>query len=105
MDEVSGSGSAELNDDGTIEIAFAYHLGDASVRALPRFVCVIAQSSGTCSRVVSSSAARQAATASSSRAVSALPLASVRSAMPRFIWVAAQTSGTRSRVRSSSAAR
>jgi hypothetical protein len=27
-DEVSGSGSAELQDDGTIEIAFAYHLGD-----------------------------------------------------------------------------
>ena len=28
MDEVSGSGSAELQDDGTIEIEFAYHLGD-----------------------------------------------------------------------------
>jgi hypothetical protein len=27
MDEVTGTGSAELNDDGTIEIAFAYHLG------------------------------------------------------------------------------
>ncbi len=28
MDEVTGSGSAELNDDGTISIEFAYHLGD-----------------------------------------------------------------------------
>lgn len=26
MDQVSGTGSAELNDDGTLEIAFAYHL-------------------------------------------------------------------------------
>ena len=31
MDPVSGTGSAELNDDGTIEIAFAYHLGDEAV--------------------------------------------------------------------------
>ena len=31
MDEVTGTGSAELNDDGTIEIAFAYHLGDEAV--------------------------------------------------------------------------
>ena len=31
MDQVSGSGSAELNDDGTIEIAFAYHLGDEAL--------------------------------------------------------------------------
>ncbi len=30
-DEITGSGSAELNDDGTIEIAFAYHLGDRAV--------------------------------------------------------------------------
>lgn len=28
MDEVHGSGSAELLDDGTLEIEFAYHLGD-----------------------------------------------------------------------------
>lgn len=28
MDEVRGSGSAELQDDGTIEIEFAYHHGD-----------------------------------------------------------------------------
>ncbi len=28
MDEVRGSGSAELQDDGMIEIDFAYHLGD-----------------------------------------------------------------------------
>ena len=27
-DKVSGSGSAELLDDGTLEIEFAYHLGD-----------------------------------------------------------------------------
>ena len=31
MDEVSGSGSAELGDDGTLEIEFAYHLGDEAV--------------------------------------------------------------------------
>ena len=31
MDFVSSTGSAELNDDGTIEIAFAYHLGDEAV--------------------------------------------------------------------------
>jgi hypothetical protein len=28
MDEVSGDGSAELLDDGSIEIQFAYHNGD-----------------------------------------------------------------------------
>jgi hypothetical protein len=31
MDEVNGSGSAELLDDGTLEIEFAYHLGDEAV--------------------------------------------------------------------------
>ncbi len=31
MDEVSGSGSAELQDDGSLEIEFAYHLGDEAV--------------------------------------------------------------------------
>ena len=31
MDDVSGSGSAELLDDGTIEIEFAYHLGDEAI--------------------------------------------------------------------------
>ena len=31
MDEVSGDGSAELNDDGSIEIEFAYHNGDEAV--------------------------------------------------------------------------
>jgi hypothetical protein len=31
MDEVTGTGSAELNDDGTLEIEFAYHLGDEAV--------------------------------------------------------------------------
>lgn len=31
MDKVSGSGSAELLDDGTVEIEFAYHLGDEAV--------------------------------------------------------------------------
>ncbi len=28
MHEVRGDGSAELNDDGTLDIAFRYHLGD-----------------------------------------------------------------------------
>lgn len=28
MDEVRGSGSAELQEDGTLEIEFAYHRGD-----------------------------------------------------------------------------
>ena len=31
MTEVRGTGSAELNDDGSIEIEFAYHLGDEAV--------------------------------------------------------------------------
>ena len=31
MDEASGSGSAELLDDGTLEIEIAYHLGDEAV--------------------------------------------------------------------------
>ena len=31
MDEVSGSGSAELLDDGSLEIEFAYHLGDEAI--------------------------------------------------------------------------
>jgi hypothetical protein len=31
MDEVSGDGSAELNDDGSIEIDFAYRNGDEAV--------------------------------------------------------------------------
>ncbi len=30
MDEVRGDGSAELNDDGTLEVEFRYHLGDAA---------------------------------------------------------------------------
>jgi hypothetical protein len=30
-DAITGTGSAELNDDGTLEIAFAYHLGDQAV--------------------------------------------------------------------------
>ena len=35
MDEVQGSGSAELQDDGTLTIDFAYHLGDeASLKAV-----------------------------------------------------------------------
>jgi len=28
MDEVSGSGSAELHDEGTLEIEISFHLGD-----------------------------------------------------------------------------
>ena len=31
MDEVSGDGSAELLDDGTIEVEFAYHNGDEAL--------------------------------------------------------------------------
>jgi len=31
MDEVNGSGSAELLDDGSLEIEFTYHLGDEAV--------------------------------------------------------------------------
>jgi len=31
MDEVAGSGSAELQDDGSLEIEFAYHLGDEAI--------------------------------------------------------------------------
>jgi hypothetical protein len=31
MDEVAGDGSAELLDDGSIEIAFDYHNGDEAV--------------------------------------------------------------------------
>ena len=31
MDEVQGSGSAELQGDGTLTIDFAYHLGDEAV--------------------------------------------------------------------------
>ncbi len=31
MDEVSGSGSAELQEDGSIEVEFAYHLGDEAM--------------------------------------------------------------------------
>jgi hypothetical protein len=30
-DDINGTGSAELNDDGTLEIEFAYHLGDEAV--------------------------------------------------------------------------
>ena len=30
-DEVSGSGSAELQDDGTLEIEIAFHLGDEAI--------------------------------------------------------------------------
>ena len=31
MDEVSGAGSAELQDDGSLQIAFEYHNGDETV--------------------------------------------------------------------------
>lgn len=35
MDEVRGAGSAELRDDGTVEIEFAYRLGDeATLKAV-----------------------------------------------------------------------
>ncbi len=36
MDEVRGDGSAELNDDGSLDIEFRYHLGDeAELKARP----------------------------------------------------------------------
>jgi hypothetical protein len=36
MDDERGTGSAELLDDGTIEIEFAYHLGDEAIlKAVP----------------------------------------------------------------------
>ena len=36
MDEVGGTGSAELNEDGTVSIEFAYHSGDeAELTARP----------------------------------------------------------------------
>ena len=31
MDEVHGSGNAEMLDDGTLEIEFAYHNGDEAI--------------------------------------------------------------------------
>jgi hypothetical protein len=31
MDEVSGAGSAELQDDGSLQVEFEYHLGDEAV--------------------------------------------------------------------------
>ena len=31
MDEVSGSGSAELDDDGNLEVELSFHLGDDAV--------------------------------------------------------------------------
>lgn len=31
MDEIRGSGSAELLDDGSLEIEFAYNVGDETV--------------------------------------------------------------------------
>ena len=43
MDEVNGSGSAELLDDGTIEIEFTYHLGDEATLKANRMT-----SSATC---------------------------------------------------------
>ena len=46
MDEVSGSGSAKLQDDGSLEIAFAYHLGDEAILKAVR-----APSSTACSHV------------------------------------------------------
>lgn len=43
MDEVAGTGSAELLDDGSLEIEFAYHLGDEAflkaVRATSSTAC------------------------------------------------------------------
>ena len=38
MDEVSGDGSADLLDDGTLEIEFAYHNGDEAILKAKREV-------------------------------------------------------------------
>jgi hypothetical protein len=53
-DEFTGSGSAEINDDGTIEIEFAYHLGDETIlKAEP------VSSSTACSHVRSQAVGQQ----------------------------------------------
>lgn len=39
MDEVSGDGHAELPDDGTIEITFAYQNGDEAILKAKRMTC------------------------------------------------------------------
>jgi hypothetical protein len=44
MDEVAGTGSAELLEDGSLEIEFAYHLGDEAV-----FKALRESSSSACS--------------------------------------------------------
>ena len=49
-DEIAGSGSAELNDDGTIEVAFAYHLGDEAVLKAERMTSSTACSEGRWTR-------------------------------------------------------
>ena len=77
----------------------------ASLTRLPRLFWVMAQSSGTRSRVRSFSASRKAATASSSLAVPLSRSPSLANARPRLFWVMAQSSGTRSRVHSFSASR
>jgi hypothetical protein len=46
MDDVSGSGAAELQDDGSLEIEFAYHLGDEAILKAERMT-----SSTACSHV------------------------------------------------------
>jgi hypothetical protein len=38
MDQVSGDGSAELLDDGSIDIAFAYHNGDEAILKAKRTI-------------------------------------------------------------------
>ena len=37
MDEVNGDGSAELLDNGSLEIEFAYHLGDEAILKAKRY--------------------------------------------------------------------
>jgi hypothetical protein len=73
--------------------------------ALPRLLWVIAQSSGTRSRVRSCRASRQAVTASSSRAVPLSRSPAAHNAPHKLFWVMAQSSGTSSRVFSFSASR
>jgi hypothetical protein len=39
MTEVSGAGSAELQEDGSIQIEFEYHLGDNAILTAVRHPC------------------------------------------------------------------
>jgi hypothetical protein len=53
MDEVTGDGSAELLDEGSLEIEFAYHLGDEAVLKAVRKNSSTACSHDRCQPLVS----------------------------------------------------